>query len=64
MSFLVATLLRDLTCPANPPGVKRLPLQSTSLAHTKAGCQVQVAIFFKFMAANVSIAFTFFIKFD
>ncbi|WP_040204442.1 hypothetical protein [Neobacillus jeddahensis] len=44
MSFLVATLLRDLTCPANPPGVKRLPLQSTSLAHTQAGCQVQVAI--------------------
>ncbi len=49
-------LVRGLGCHAIPPGVKRLPLQSTSLALTQAGCQVQVAIFFKFMAANVSIA--------
>ena len=31
LSLLVAALLRGLTCPAAPAGVKRLPLQSTCL---------------------------------
>lgn len=47
------TLLWGLAYNANPPGVKHLPLQSTSSNHIQAGTKVQFANFFKFMALKV-----------